>query len=1354
MSFVQRSWRRLRGLPAAAESGEDDDSAADQRPTRVVAANQAALNAGFPDNRIVNSKYTLFTFIPFNLYEQFSRFMNRYFLLIAILQLFPTLTPVNPLTTWVPLIFIVAISAAKEAVDDRLRHIADARANSRPVTVARLEGGVEGAPRVWQTIKASDIHVGDIIYLENENELPCDAVVLKTSAEGAEGLCYIQTANLDGETDLKTRLSLKDTHAMSEEALLAFTGVVECAAPNPEVYRFDSRLFTDIRHLNAYRSSPHSVPAPASLSSAQLLLQGTHLRNTAWAIALAVYTGNETKLGMNKTAPPIKWTKLDQSVNAVSAFVFCLQLLLSFSFGFGGDVVDEQESHEAWYLLVPAVRDWYDWFVIPLRMLLLLSLMIPISLKVTMDICKYSYAVFIDWDLALWDDRQNIGAHATSTAISEDLGQIEYIFTDKTGTLTENVMEFKFCTIHGSTYGSLSMPSTEHANVPQHSTWSDGELSALDDERLKAMVAEAASASLSPRGSMSASADAFAALSFFRVLAVCHTVVPATSMQAHQHARSHGAAFEHHVSAPGQDESELVYQASSPDEEALVKAAAKMRIKLLRREGSIVTISVCGSVEKYEILAVLEFSSDRKRMSVVVRGVEGPLTQKLFLFTKGADDTVLPRCLGTDSAAVGLNLEPSISADSGEAAASTAFDPSAVLGAARVINATRPQLETYAQLGLRTLCIAQRPVSEAEFAEWQKQLLAAKSAMQDRDRQLAACYAQIEQGLALLGASAIEDKLQDQVPQTISMLRQAGIRFWMLTGDKYATAVQIATSCNLMTPAPHGELLPVRGTTAEQVRASVQEHLLHVQRMLSPENRHSAALYANSEEETHRRSASDAGRESHSRSQPLPIQFSVIIEGSTLRVALEALPELFLQLSLQAHTVICCRVTPQQKAQVVALVKYDGFVPASPGDTPPPLSWSERISEGISEGWQTLRSCCSSTGASDTPFGAGSGFSRLREEESDSSDLDARFANHQRAVSRGTRRTTRVTLAIGDGGNDVSMIQEAHIGIGINGKEGLQAARAADYSVPFFKALRRLVLIHGRYSYNRTSFVALYSFHKSIYIALIQLMFAFLSGFSGASFFNSISLTFYNILFTGIPVIFYIFDRDVEEESVMTFPELYLWSQGGHAFHVRIFMRWMVRALYQAAVTLFFTLGIYNAQFALHDGTLLDQETISLVAYTAAIFVQIGNVALETHTFTWLNHLAIWGQLAAVFVLFALASLVPTLSMYSLMFKLFSDPVYWLTVLLITVACLFPLVIFRAYALGFNPNPVEMVQLMQRSNSGRLDAHRVLEPFAARGPTGSVYSATSRVYTTYAATQMTRESIGHRPASPSTPLLA
>ncbi|XP_054812322.1 phospholipid-transporting ATPase 2 [Prosopis cineraria] len=1009
------------------------------------------------DNRISNRKYTLLNFLPKNLWEQFSRFMNQYFLLIACLQLWSLITPVNPASTWGPLIFIFAVSASKEAWDDYNRYLSDKKANGKEVWV--VSKGIK------KHIQAQDIHVGTIVWLRENDEVPCDLILIGTS--DPQGLCYVETSALDGETDLKTRVIPSACMGIDVELLHKIKGVIECPSPDKDIRRFDAnmRLFP-----------PFIDNDMCPLTIKNTILQSCYLRNTEWACGVAVYTGNETKLGMSRGIPEPKLTAMDAMIDKLTGAIFVFQIVVVMVLGIAGNVWKDTEAKKQWYVLYPSEGPWFELLVIPLRFELLCSIMIPISIKVSLDLVKSLYAKFIDWDHQMVDSETGIASHATNTAISEDLGQVEYILTDKTGTLTENQMIFKRCCISGIFYGNENGDALK------------------DAELLRAIAC--------------GSPDV---VRFLIIMAICNTVVPTQSKIG-----------------------DILYKAQSQDEDALVNAAALLHMVFFNKNGNILEVKFNSSILNYEILDTLEFTSDRKRMSVVVKDCQNG---KILLLSKGADEAILPY------ACAGQQTRNFIEA-----------------------------VEQYAHLGLRTLCLAWRELKEDEYQQWSFMFKEANSTLVDREWRVAEVCQIIEHDWEVLGVTAIEDRLQDGVPETIETLRKAGINFWMLTGDKQNTAIQIALSCNFISPEPKGQLLSIDGKTKDEVCRSLERVLLTMR--ITP-------------------------------SEPKDVAF--VVDGWALEIVLNHYRKAFTELAILSRTAICCRVTPSQKAQLVEL----------------------------------LKSC------------------------------DYR------------------TLAIGDGGNDVRMIQTADIGVGISGREGLQAARAADYSVGKFRFLKRLILVHGRYSYNRTAFLSQYSFYKSLIICFIQIFFSFVSGVSGTSLFNSVSLMAYNVFYTSVPVLVSVLDKDLSEETVMQHPQILFYCQAGRLLNPSTFAGWFGRSLFHAIVVFVITIHSYAFEKS-------EMEEVSMVALSGCIWLQAFVVTMETNSFTILQHLAIWGNLAAFYVINFIFSAIPSSGMYTIMFRLCQKPSYWITIFLTVAAGMGPIVAIKYFRYTYRPSKINTLQQAER----------------------------------------------------------
>lgn len=578
-----------------------------------------------------------------------------------------------------------------------------------------------------------------------------------------------------------------------------------------------------------------------------------------------------------------------------------------------GNLVTSTRAGDQWsYLQIPATERAREFGFCILTFMILFNSFIPISLMVTMEIVKFVQSIMIDNDLDIYYAKTDTPAVARSSSLIEELGQVEYVFSDKTGTLTCNEMEFRECSIAGLSYATTADPERR----PTSDNDSNGQYSfAQLEEHLKN------------------SQHAHIIHEFMTSLMTCHTVIPEAV----------------------KDSDEIVYQASSPDEGALVQGASEIfKYHFYARRPHSIHCRIQGQEVEFDILNVCEFNSTRKRMSLVLKGPDG----KIKLYCKGADSVILERLAPNDP-----------------------FEEQ-----------TLHHLEEFASEGLRTLCYAMREISQQEYNQWSTIYDAAATTLTNRAEELDKAAEIIEKDMTLLGATAIEDKLQDGVPDTIHTLQQANIKVWVLTGDRQETAINIGYSCKLLTEemdlliCNHDDHASTEGFLTQKLN-ELEHDTVKSSDMTEVSSLLSAYYY-------------------YMYSSYLIQAHALVIEGKALTFALEKdVERLFYDVATRCKAVICCRVSPLQKALVVKLVK--------------------------------------------------------------------KYSNS-------------ILLAIGDGANDVSMIQAAHVGIGISGVEGLQAARSADFAISQFRFLKKLLLVHGSWAYQRLSKMIFYYFYKNVALYLTQ----------------------------------------------------------------------------------------------------------------------------------------------------------------------------------------------------------------------------------------------------------------------------
>eukprot|EP00753_Platysulcus_tardus_P007391 PLAT15173.1.p1 GENE.PLAT15173.1~~PLAT15173.1.p1 ORF type:complete len:1229 (+),score=655.01 PLAT15173.1:52-3687(+) len=1201
-----RHTSRRAGLERERSSGTGDEESGcscfdGKRPSRLprhVRPNLLHASRGpspFLDNVVSTKKYSLLTFLPKNLLEQFRRVANIYFLIVSFLTTLPT-SGKNPVSLVGTFMLVLSVTAVKEAFEDYARYKSDEQVNRRRARVLR-PGSADFVDVKWR-----DVVVGDIVRVEKNEPLPADMYLLASSDE-RHGSAYIETKNLDGESNLKTRTALTGTKSLrTVEELLALKCVVNCEPPNADVYTFNGSL-----------RLPGVDPVP--LNPGQILLRGCQLRNTDWLFGLVLYTGHETKIMMNSNNTPSKMSRVMRVMNRCLFVVFGLQLLMCLVNTIAALSWRHTVATTATYMhgvlesegqLGLGSSDGVFGLEAYLTFIVAYSHLIPISLYVGLEILKLIQKYLIDNDAGMYDAVSDSPAQARTSNLVEELGQVSFIFSDKTGTLTSNHMEF----VKASVVGRVIDSETDH--LPP-SPW------ALDGQPFTGGAAWRAML----EGDDSVESGELVEnphREFWKLLALCHTVVA-----------------EH----PNKDDPrEVIYQASSPDEAALVQAARGMGYFFVDRTPESMTLLVGDADGKkeesvtIELLNVLEFDSVRKRMSVIVRE-DG----RLRLYCKGADSAILPR-----------------------------LDESCKGG--RLHEQTAEDLREFSEDGLRTLVLASKDVDEVRYEEWSKRWHTASISIRRRRRKLAKLADEMEDNLVLLGATAIEDKLQDGVPEAIKSLTTAGIRVWVLTGDKEETAVNIGHSVQLLHRRMTIHRLSVNDTPEalaahlDGVLATHDDSAGTVAGFSSGGGGGGGGAGATSSGGTasisRKRSGSIGAAEMvRSGSGGGGADEGIVIDGPTLQMALlPGLRDRFLRLALICKVCICCRSTPKQKAEVVKLVRDNLPV---------------------------------------------------------------------------------ITLAIGDGANDVSMIQEAHLGIGITGEEGMQAVRSSDYAISQFRFLARLVLVHGKWSYKRVTKFVLYYFYKNTVSALTEFWFAWYCGFSGQIFFADYLSLGFNAIFTSYACVVILgIDQDTSARAVRRFPQLYADGPSGRLFNWKVFGLWTLDAVYHAIVCFFFTIAALSTP--LPSGVVMGHWWAGTASFTYVILVVTAKIALETRSWNkWARRIIVLSILVYVVSIFVLCSR-PIGSIFQpelvgMINGLIVDPAFWFTAILTVVASLLPDFLAKVLQVMFYPTATDIVREADCGYAveGWLPGWKAVEVAdeKLRGKRGSLTAMLQRVVSTH-----------------------
>ena len=1130
-------------------------------------------------NLISTTKYNFITFIPKSLIIQFYRLSNVYFLATAIIQSIPIISPLSSLTAIFPLIFVLFVSMVRELIEDLSRMKYDNINNKMNVFIFKN--------KKFQQFQSSQINVGDIILIKDNNEIPCDIIILDSNTY--DGICYVETSTLDGEKTLKNKNnnntygifcnknSTKFKDILNTNFDLNISGHGQSDFPNNILNKCDGYLKLLI--------NGNSIEFPFNINNT--LLKGSILKNSGWVIGMALYTGSNNKIILNNKLPSIKLSKIEKKMNKFLVGIFIFQMILCSS------------SSILYRIFYYKHKQFYDRFItlkyninvesllVFFTYFLLLNTLIPISLIVTLEIVKLFLSFFINWDIKMFSFVKQKFSKVNSISILEELGNVDYIFSDKTGTLTSNKMIFKYAIIDkkifkynnniqnnynlnnfnkekilfGDKYfGNLIKENLIYLNNPSFQNGSDDNNSLNNsNQNNKNFI------------SMIKIIN-----EYWKALSLCNECI---ANQKKEITNNNNNFVNNN----------FYYTGINPDDVELVRIADLQGFSLLNSQNGMKNLKINDDEKKHEILNYINFSSDRKRMSIILKDESNVIK----IYTKGADCEILKRLSKNNN-----NIEK--------------------------INFIKSKIDKYSKKGYRTLLIGYKEISKEDYEKWNNELKTYKKNIQRKKKLIEKNNNKIENELILLGGTIVEDKLQDGVPECIKELRMAGIKIWVLTGDKCDTAENIALSCNLINenqkifriisldnhekkfkksffPEIHkfqkefeqfiidkknnGNViydidnffsfdndksnleLNLKKKEDDKILCNLninnnKENFNNSNLLLNINNIKNKNSFSQKEEEIIKKKYKKNKKNFLFSNKKLDIfyeesmfnfkdnsklpQFSMIIESSILSAifANKVYTYQFFKIALLANTVICCRVSPIQKSKVIKFVK--NFSPNS------------------------------------------------------------------------------ITLAIGDGGNDVSMLLESHIGIGIYGEEGNAAVQASDVSIGEFKFLRRLLLFHGRVDNNRIGQLILYFFYKNFVFTTTQYFFGFFCFMSGQTIIDDWLITLYNLVFTALPLVvqalsdFDILEKDSREAKKL-FPFLYRESREVlPKFNIQNFIFYLSRGLLISTITFYIVVYVdYHCAFNIR-GDYGNMWYVSIKIYTNIL------ISISITLFLNIRYIIIW----------------------------------------------------------------------------------------------------------------------------------
>ncbi len=1066
------------------------------------------------DNRIRNTKYTMWSFFPMILLQQFQSFSSVFFFIIMMLQLIPDFAIGSIIPSLLPWTFVLVISLVNEGLDDYRRYQRDIECNSRRVKV--WENGC------YREKMCAEIKTGNVVLIMKGERVPADCIILKT--EDPKGELFIRTDQLDGETDWKGRLAVNETQMCKPEIIEGIEAHVEM--PHKDIYSFNGRISLKFHKSNSvikelqpdsesksivndiffnltkYESKYNKGIETINniLNKGSKFRSGTNknivdnstnikkcdsidnndmfvsvgLENTIWAntvaatcsaIGLVIYTGKDTRSMMNTYKPRSKFGKLEKEIDRFVAMLGFLSTVAAL-----------------WFTLTKASSLEYSFVILLVRFVMIFSYVIPISLKVSINLARIYYVSMLQGKLP--------GAIVRTSSLQEELGRISFFLSDKTGTLTKNEMTMKrvhlgtICYTHENTeeiraiFEKYVLDSknnlSKHSNLYKDDSYKgmSSNLSKMsyketsyNDSDLKRDVLFKKTRSLERK-----------IYDMIEALAVCHNVTPVVV------------------------DGEITYHASSPDEVAILRYTASVGMQLVRRERNQIVLKTPAGFVTYRILEIFPFNSDTKRMGIIV------LKEKQYDYDSEKIKSIIDNgemtCNSKDNNNNNINSngnnningnsnnningninsngninESKPTDDTKNSYLSEGFnDTGEILFFMKGADSTMKNIvietdwaeeetDNMARNGFRTLLVGKRLLTQNEYADFRKKYDEAKLLLANRAEKVFAEQCALEKGLELLGITGVEDMLQDRVSHTLEGLRNAGLKIWMLTGDKIETAISIALSSKLLDKMDR--FLVVTNCNTKQELAK------HISTLNS--KRYNA----------------------------------IVIDGTSLGgIIKDFLPE-FIAAAKNLTCLIGCRYTPTQKAvMTAALKKYAG----------------------------------------------------------------------------------ETVCAIGDGGNDVSMITEADVGIGIEGKEGNQASLAADFSVKTFSMVSDLLFWHGRRCYKNSSGIAGLIIHRGTVIAIIQGIFCALIHFFPISIFQGRMLPLF-MCYTFLPLFAFIRAEDISRKLVLKFPELYKELRKSNLLSFKKLFVLCLNSFFQASIIMLIFFWFHTELFFL-----------SILVFTTMIF--------------------------------------------------------------------------------------------------------------------------------------------------------
>ena len=1327
----------------------------------------------YVSNEIKTSKYTIWNFVPLFLLYFYSNYFNLYFLIVTIILSIKSISTMSWTIGVIPYLVVIAMSVFREGFEDYKKYSNDKEFNNSKSQIYNSK------TKKFEEIFWKDMKVGKIVKLIRNESIPCDVLIIKTSNEN--GLSYLETSNLDGESALKPRECF---NYINLENYNQFE--IHIDKPNKNIYQIDGFVIEN-----------NNINEKKFFNNSHILLRGGTLKNVDYIYGIIIYSGNDTKLMQNINNSNYKHSYIEITENKIVIYVMLFTFILCIGGAFAA-IYEHRwlRKNNAFYLFsnnpnkkYNDIKEGFKYFGI---YFLIFQNITPICLMIALEVVKLAQVFFMSFDKELYPDKDD-KLKILAFRIHDDLGNIKYIFSDKTGTLTRNEMLFKACSINTILYqGDIDSKGNIKSKKKKKSFF---ERKFNENIIIQALKNEE-NLEKSELNYIKKIKDSVKF--FFLNIVLNHSVLTENNDK----------------------NNEIIYQGTNPDELTLVQASGEIGIKFIERKNNNIKLEILGKIENWELLERFEFTSSRLRSSIIVKE---PNLNKIFLFMKGADSVILS--------------EENLTKFSYE----------------NIVPKTKEHLDNFARNGYRTLCFSMRELNKKEYENFKIKYSSLKTKfLSDKslEKDLEDLISQIEKNMILQGATSLEDKLQKGVNKTIQDLIDAGIHVWMLTGDKMDTAQSIAYSCKLFnddtdifkikkSDSDKDEILEEKlkdinskmsnidnyddkgenklnivkkemkytpnlkkiesahvnfeNDIQKELEPQSKEDIMKLKNALSnniddnnlnknenlhlnnnkihsgkiklkpiennkTQNSNNLILNNNKTEnniktdyikfdrdnkryDTHNSKISLNNSQIHRPSQSNVMSFlvnsnffnrnnkkeSTIVShapsiANTNLAQIDQSSSIEMENSInsiindiidnnkknnnenynnnnadifQSETIVddyrnkitnrLNVIEENDKKKNPHFNKRDSniqseiiFSTKKENNPNQNIQIIQNKNNGLIIEGISITKCITNPEIQDLFIEI---ISKCR------TVVCSRCSPIQKSemvsfIKKNTSHLGFSTLAIGDGGNDVNMIKEASIGIGLFGKEGYQAAFNSDYAISKFKYLSRLLFYHGRFSLMRNSYFILYFFYKSILYAMPHFWLLFYNGYSSAIIYDDAQFLIYNALGSNLVIgIYTALEEDIDmnftnypnkEEVKTLMPDIYRNYRESRPFTILRFVIWALFALFHTAMIFFIPYLCLKYDIISSDGESPDYWTYSLICYWNIIMYQTILIITDSWYFSLFTIIVYAVHILCNFLTVFIRNYVKTDQCAGITVPLFGTWKYWF-------------IIFLTFAIGYLP---------------------------------------------------------------------